>query len=341
MPVVLGLGPRVGARTLATALHAYDEDLAGMAAPLRGAAHLAPLDAASHPACAVRGPRVGAGASGGTCRMAADVAVCSGDDASLRRAEALRGAPVLVVVLVADGPPPSRARQRELGLRHGAVAVLPYVPHWAGLADAPDEAAVLLAQSPEHLPPVLRAYAGGLRLVVTALMRGGHLHRPEPPPLIWAPCAPGPRQPAFPVAHRPAPAPSPARGPRPPHLAPATAPTRHVRSPQASPRTRGVDGGGDGPVAGSPPSAAGPPRVPSGQAARAGARPPDRAARGEAPADHGRAPSVQSVRGHLGVAPAAELDDEAIENEALAASSAPPDVRTPSSQAPTCSAMAG
>lgn len=146
-PVVVGLWPRVGAGTVAAALHA-DE-----AAP-------------------------------GT--MAADIAVCAGDDASLRRAESLCGASVLLVVLVEHGPPPSGARRRALARSHGVVAVLPHVPHWTGLADVPDEAATVLARHPDGLPPALRDYAGALRHTVGALVRGGGLTGPPPPNLRWA-----------------------------------------------------------------------------------------------------------------------------------------------------------
>lgn len=147
VPVVVGLRNRVGAGTVAAALHADEA---------------------------------------GPGSMAADVAVCAGDDIALRRAESLCGAPVLLVVLVDAGPPPSRARLRELGRRHGAVAVLPHVPHWAALADVPDEAAAVLARHPEELPPVLRAYAGELRQAVRALLCGGGLGRASPPAMRWA-----------------------------------------------------------------------------------------------------------------------------------------------------------
>ncbi len=164
VPVVLGLGPGVGAATVAAALHAHASSATDV------------------------GPTYGMAGS-----LAADIAVCSGSEVSLQWAEALRGAPVVVIVLVDDRPPPSRSRQRQLGLRHRAVVVLPHVAHWAGLSAVPDEAAFLLAHIPERLPRTLRDYGGALRLVVTALMRGGSLREPQPPRLTWSAGPPAPR----------------------------------------------------------------------------------------------------------------------------------------------------
>jgi hypothetical protein len=155
VPVVLGLGRGVGASTVAAALRAHE---------------------------AADGPTIGGS-------PAADIVVCSDDASSLQRAAALCGAPVLLIVLVDDRPPPSAARLRELGAWHEAVAVLPHVPHWAGLRYAPPEAAALLGQRPTHLPLVLRGYAVALRLVVSALIRTGTLRRPEPQPLSRLPTA--------------------------------------------------------------------------------------------------------------------------------------------------------
>jgi hypothetical protein len=171
VPVVIGLEHGVGASPVTRALDAHE--------------------AASGP---TRGQDI--------CHLAADIAVCSGG-ASLQRAEALRGAPLMLIVLVDDRPPPSPARVRELGACHNAVIVLPHVPHWADLSHPPDEATVLLAQRPTHLPLVLRGYADGLRLAVAALIRSGTLRRPEPPLLNWPPTTPPrPAPPPRPLAPR-------------------------------------------------------------------------------------------------------------------------------------------
>jgi hypothetical protein len=154
VPLVLGLDRGVGASTVAAALHAHE----GADRPTTGGS------------------------------LAADIVVCSGDASSLRRAEALCGAPVLLIVLV-DDRTPAAARLRELGMWHEAVSVLPHVPHWAGLRHAPSEVGALLARRPTHLPLALRNYADALRLVVSALIRTGTLRRPEPPPLSWMPTA--------------------------------------------------------------------------------------------------------------------------------------------------------
>ena len=147
VPAVRGLDRGVGASTVSRALHAHE----GADRPTIGDT------------------------------FTADIAVCAGDASSLRRAESLCGAAVLLIVLVDDRPPPSAARLRELRARHDAVTVLLHVPHWAGLCPTTTEAAALLAQRPAHLPPVLRDYADALRLAVSALIRTGTLRRPEPP----------------------------------------------------------------------------------------------------------------------------------------------------------------
>jgi hypothetical protein len=155
VPVVLGLDRGVGASTVAVALNAYE----GADRPT--------IDGS----------------------LAADIVVCSSDASSLQRAEALCGAPVLVIVLIDDRPPPCAGRLREPGAWHAAVTVLPHVPHWAGLRHAPADASALLAQRRTHLPPVLRDYADALHLVVSALIRTGTLRRPEPPQLSRLPTA--------------------------------------------------------------------------------------------------------------------------------------------------------
>jgi hypothetical protein len=156
VPVVLGLGRRSGAGTVTAALHASE--------------------------CR-RPPLIARGAGS----WPADIAVCAGDDASLGRADAVRGAAVLLIVLVDDPTPPTRARQQELARRHGSVVVLPHVREWAGLSDVPAEAEALFARPPGQLPPALCAYTRGLRLAVAALLRTGVLTRPRPPALIWSP----------------------------------------------------------------------------------------------------------------------------------------------------------
>jgi hypothetical protein len=156
VPVVLGLGRRSGAGTVTAALHASE--------------------------CR-RPPLIARGAGS----WPADIAVCAGDDASLGRADAVRGAAVLLIVLVDDPTPPTRARQQELARRHGSVVVLPHVREWAGLSGVPAEAEALFARPPEQLPPALCAYTRGLRLAVAALLRTSVLTRPRPPALIWSP----------------------------------------------------------------------------------------------------------------------------------------------------------
>jgi hypothetical protein len=155
VPVVLGLDRRVGASTVAAALHAHEGG---------------------------DKPTIGGGRT-------ADIVVCSSDASSLQQAEALCGTPVLLIVLIDDRPPPCAARLGELGAWHGAVTVLPHVPHWAGLRHAPAEAGALLAQRTTHLPLVLCDYADALRLAVSALIRTGTLRRPEPPLLSLPPTA--------------------------------------------------------------------------------------------------------------------------------------------------------
>jgi len=152
VPLVLGLGRRAGASTVAAALHAT-----------------------ALPTPVAWGPG----------SWSADVAVCAGDEASLRRADALRGPAVLLVVLVEDTTPPL-ARQQELARLHPSVVVLPHVPEWAGLSGVPDEADALFARQPEQLPPALSAYTRGLRLAVAALLRTDVLARPQPPVLTWS-----------------------------------------------------------------------------------------------------------------------------------------------------------
>jgi len=153
VPLVLGLGRRAGASTVAAALHAT-----------------------ALPTLVACGPG----------SWSADVAVCAGDEASLCRADALRGPAVLLVVLVADTTPPTPARRQELARRHPSVVVLPHVPEWTGLSGVPDEADALFARRPELLPPALRAYTRGLRLAVAALLRADVLARPQPPALTWS-----------------------------------------------------------------------------------------------------------------------------------------------------------
>jgi hypothetical protein len=155
VPVVLGLGRRSGAGTVAAALHATE----WCRPPL--VAH-APVS------------------------RSADIVVCAGDEASLGSADAVGGAAVLLVVLVDDTTPPTHARQQELARRHGSVVVLPHVPEWAGLSGVPDEADALFARPPEQLPPALSAYARGLRLAVAALLRADVLTRPHPSTLTWS-----------------------------------------------------------------------------------------------------------------------------------------------------------
>jgi hypothetical protein len=198
VPVVLGLGRRSGADTVAAALHATE--------------------------CR-RPPLVARGAGS----WSADVAVCAGDEASLGRADAVRGAAVLLVVLVDDTTPPNHARQQELARRHGSVVVLPHVREWAGLSGIPDEADALFARQPEQLSPALCAYTRGLRLAVAALLRTGVLTRPQPPALTWSPPTTGspPKSPG-PVRPRRAAAPAgppPSAPPTPAHDRPRAAPT--------------------------------------------------------------------------------------------------------------------
>lgn len=154
VPVVLGLGRRSGASTVAAALHATE---------------------CLRPPLVTRGPRF------------ADIAVCAGDDAALGSAEAVLGAAVLLVVPVDDTTPPTPARQQELARRHGCVVVLPHVPEWAGLSGVPDDAEALFARPPEQLPPALITYARGLRLAVAALLRSDVLSQPRPSTLTWSP----------------------------------------------------------------------------------------------------------------------------------------------------------
>ena len=154
VPVVLGLGRRSGAGTVAAALHATE---------------------------CCRPPLVGLGS------CSADIAVCAGDEAALGSADAVRGATVLLVVLVDDTTPPPHARQQELARRHGTVVVLPHVREWAGLSGVPDEAAALFTRQPGQLSPALCAYTRGLRLAVAALLRTGALTRPRPAALTWFP----------------------------------------------------------------------------------------------------------------------------------------------------------
>jgi hypothetical protein len=117
----------------------------------------------------------------------ADIVVCTGDDAALGGADAVRGAAVLLVVQVDDTTPPTPARQQELARRHGRVVVLPHLPEWAGLSGVPDEAEALFARPPEQLSPALSAYTRGLRIAVAALLRTGVLTRPRPSTLTWSP----------------------------------------------------------------------------------------------------------------------------------------------------------
>lgn len=152
-PVVLGIDARVGATTLAAALHAHD---------------------------------------GGHGGGAADVVVCSGTDESLRRAELLGFdtlRPLLAVVAAGTGP----GRLRHAGRRYASVTLLPYVERWRGLAEPGDEVAMLLGQPPEHLPPALRAYADGLRVLAAGMLGSGQLRR-ERPPAVRRDAVPTPRR---------------------------------------------------------------------------------------------------------------------------------------------------
>jgi hypothetical protein len=146
-PLVAGLTHGVGTSTVATALHGRD---------------------------------------GGRCEGSADILVCGASGDALRAADAVAGAtigtlPVLAIPLATPAAGPPRARMRLFEKRFRAVVLLPHVPRWHGLDQPLDEVAVVLAQEVEQLPRPLRAYAAALRQLAAAVLGSGSLDHPMPP----------------------------------------------------------------------------------------------------------------------------------------------------------------
>jgi hypothetical protein len=140
-PVISGVTRGSGTSTLAAALHAVD---GGLLVP--GAA--------------------------------ADVLVCRSDAQSLWQAASLaRAASGPRPVLVLGGTAPGIPAPPVPAGHFGAVVALPHLRRWS-TGEARGEAAAVLAYAPERLPQDVRAYAGALHRIVSALIASGQLQRP-------------------------------------------------------------------------------------------------------------------------------------------------------------------
>jgi hypothetical protein len=150
VPLIAGVEPGVGTSTLAAALHAEDGGLLGQEADVVVCGSAAPsLRAAAEVICPGRGPR-----------------------------------PVLAIVVDPVAGPVSAPLPPVLSTRFATIVQIPHVHGWDGHEAPDEEAAAVLAETPDQLDPTLRPYSAALRAVVAALVDSGQLSRGTPPMVI-------------------------------------------------------------------------------------------------------------------------------------------------------------